>query len=538
MGIECKQDSDLPSRSTAAEGGSPSLELIYIFIVASTLTFFFIVSIYAIRNIHEAGSKAFLLQILCVSIWSLGSLAEMLSTTEAGMLFWRNFEQLGVFFLPVACVYFALDYARYDRLKRYLPLLLIVPVLAIVLIFTDGSTHLMRTGYLVSYSPLFGKALSVHQTNLGKILVAYNYLLALVTVVILFVFSRQVAKKQRRQVLLVLSAIALVFVLGFLKSAFLEGTRFNVPIMTIYLPGSLILFNNIYRNNFFRVSPIARDKVFDVIDMGIIVTDSTGMISDTNPCAVSLLNARFGIVNQLSGKKMAEVFPDYPDWLNLTQNNASGELELRLTNSELHFIHIRVYPLQSASGALVGSVSIMRDVTDVRMQEFALKTKAATDGLTLLMNRESFMEELEKRLHEAQRTREHVSVLMMDLDKFKGINDTYGHDDGDRVLRAVADVLKEVLRHQDAIARIGGDEFAAILSGVTRREAAEIANRIIKAANQKVIHLGSGDSVALKLSIGVCDNQSANSEEDLLKCADKAMYLAKGRTGNCCIEWE
>ena len=116
------------------------MELLYIFIVASTLTLFFIISAYAARNIHEAGSKAFLLQILCVTIWSLGSLAEMLSTTEAGMLFWRNFEQIGVFSLPVACVYFAVDYARYDRLKKYLPLLLIIPMLAIVLIFTDSRT--------------------------------------------------------------------------------------------------------------------------------------------------------------------------------------------------------------------------------------------------------------------------------------------------------------------------------------------------------------------------------------------------------------
>ena len=514
------------------------MELLYIFIVASTLTLFFIISAYAARNIHEAGSKAFLLQILCVTIWSLGSLAEMLSATEADMLFWRNFEQIGVFFLPVACVYFAVDYARYDRLKKTLPLLMIIPVLAIVLIFTDSSTHLMRTGFLVSYSPLFGKALSVHQTNLGKALVAYNYLLALVSLVILFVFSRQVAKKQRRQVLLVLVAIGLVFVLSLLKSAFLEGTSFNIPIMTIYLPGSLILFNNIYRNNFFRVSPIARDKVFDVIDMGIIVTGGSGMISDTNPCAVSLLDTRFDIQHPLPGKKMAEVFSAYPDWVNLTQSNVSGELELRLTNSELHFIHIRVYPLQSASGALIGSVSIMRDVTDMRMQEFALKTKAETDGLTSLLNRESFLEELERCLQEAQRTRDPVSVLMMDLDKFKAINDTYGHDDGDRVLRAVADVLKETLRSQDAIARIGGDEFAAILPGVKKSEAADIANRIIKAANQKSIRLDSGDSIALRLSIGVCDNKSANSEEDLLKCADKAMYIAKGRTGNCCIEWE
>lgn len=514
------------------------MELIYIFVVASTLTIFFVVSMYAVRNIREAGSKAFLLQILCVSIWSIASLVEMLSASEAEMLSWRNIEQIGVFLLPVACVYFAVDYARYDQLKKYLPLLLVIPVVAIALIFTDATTHLMRTGYIVSYSPLFGKALSVHQTNLGKALVAYNYLLALASLVILFVFSRQVAKNLRRQVLLVLFAIGLVFVLSFLKSAFLEGTRYNVPIMTIYLPGSLILFNNIYRNNFFRVSPIARDKVFDVIEMGILVADCSGMISDLNPSANKLLDELFGIHTAATGKKMRDIFPDHSNWLELTQSNASGELELHLTGSSLHIIHIRVYPLQSNNGTMVGSVSIMRDVTSLRMQENALKTKAETDGLTALMNRASFMEALETRIREARHTGERISVLMMDLDKFKGINDTYGHDDGDRVLCAIADVLKEVLRHQDAIARIGGDEFAAILSGVGKREAAEIGSRIIRAANQKTILLGNGEPVRLNLSIGVCDNKSVTTQEDMLKCADKAMYIAKGRTGNCCIEWE
>ncbi|MPM49678.1 hypothetical protein SDC9_96408 [bioreactor metagenome] len=335
-----------------------------------------------------------------------------------------------------------------------------------------------------------------------------------------------------------LSAIGLVFLLGSLKSAFLEGTRINLPIVTIYLPGSLILFNNIYRNNFFRVSPIARDKVFDVIDLGIVVADSSGMISDLNPCAIKLLDDLFEIRGAAPGKRMEEVFPAYPDWMALTKTNAAGELELHLTSSGLHFIHIRVYPLQSNHEAMVGSVSIMRDVTSLRMQEFALKTRAETDALTALMNRASFMDELGKRVRMAQQAGERISVMMMDLDKFKGINDTYGHDDGDRVLRAVADVLKEVLRQQDAIARIGGDEFAAVLSGVGRREAADIANRVLRAANQRVVQLGSGASVPLKLSIGVCDNTGAATEEELMKCADKAMYLAKGRTGNCCIEWE
>jgi hypothetical protein len=121
------------------------VELGYIFIVGSSLVLLFIVCAFALRNLNIAGSKAFVLQIVCVTIWSLGSLFEMLSETEQSMLLWRNIEQIGIFLLPVACVYFAVDYSGYDRLKKHLPLLLVIPCVAILLIFTDSSTHLMRT---------------------------------------------------------------------------------------------------------------------------------------------------------------------------------------------------------------------------------------------------------------------------------------------------------------------------------------------------------------------------------------------------------
>ncbi len=514
------------------------MELTYIFIVGASLVILSAISIYALKNRNIAGSIPYLLQIIFVSIWSIGSLFEMISPTEQGMLVWRNIEQIGIFLLPVACVYFSLDYARYDRLKKFLPLLLIIPVIAIILIFTDESTHIMRVGYTVSHSPFFGKALSVQQTDIGKAFVAYNYTLVFAALSILVVFSRQVARNLRRQVMLVFFAMGLVFVLAFFKTAFLEGTRVNLPTVTIYLPSALILFYNLYKNKFFRVSPIARDTVFDVIEMGIVVSDSAGTITDMNPCAAKILDCNFGIHERPSGKKMAEVFESFPDWLNLTQNCVTGELELKLTSPEPCFIHIRVYPLKSHRGIAVGSVTIMQDVTILRMQEVALKTKAETDSLTGLMNRDSFMESFTRRLTESALTGGQVSVLMMDLDKFKSINDTYGHDVGDRVLKAFADVLREVLRHEDAIARIGGDEFEAVLPGASRKEATIIANRILKAANSKVVQIGDETGIQLRLSIGICDNDTANSEEEMLKCADKAMYMAKDKAGNCCVEWK
>lgn len=453
-------------------------------------------------------------------------------------IIWRNIQQIGIFLIPVACVYFAVDYARYDWIKKYLPLLLIIPIVAIVLIFTDSWTHIMRNGYIVSYSPLFGKALSVQQTNIGMAFVAYNYMLAFVSLVILYVFSRQISKSMRRQAILILLATASIFLFGLFKTAFLEGTRVNIPIVTLYLPGSLILYYNLYKNNFFRISPIARDKVFDVVEMGIIVTNNLGMIVDTNPFAGRILSSIFGIYDKLDGKNMAEIFGGYAQWMELTRNNKAGETEVKISNDDLYYINIRVYPLHSQQGTLVGAVKIMRDITDLRMQEAVLKAKAETDSMTGLLNRDSFMEVFAIKLKESLITQTCVSVLMMDLDKFKGINDTYGHNIGDRVIVAFSDVLKDVLRKEDAIARIGGDEFAAILPGLNKKEAMEVSNRILKTANEKTVQLAAETGIRIATSIGICDNEFAKSEDDMLKFADKAMYMAKNKSGNCCVLWE
>ena len=503
------------------------MALFYVFIVGSSLALLFTVLFYALRNPDVAGSKAYAFQIVFVTIWSIGSLLEMLSTTEAEMLLWRNFEQIGVFLLPVACVYFAVDYAGYDRLKKYLPALLILPVVAILLIFTDSYTHLMRTSYTVTYNNLFGNALSVKQTLLGVLLVSYNYILVFMALITLFVFSRQVSKSQRGQVLLVLFATGLVFVLAFFKTAFLEGTKINLPIVTIYLPGGLILFYNLYRNKFFQLSPIAREKVFDVIEVGIVVTHSSGNITDMNPCARSILLSCTPITQPLLGMDVREVFPAYPEWVQLMLTCASGTLELEIENEETCYIEIRVFPLQANGGRSIGAVTLLRDITLLRKQEIALRARAETDFLTSLMNRDSFLKEFDRMIEEHGAAGSQVSVLMMDLDKFKLINDTYGHDAGDQVLKSVADVLRTTLRHNDAIARIGGDEFAALLPDVDRQGAAEIADRIIQSAGEQFVLVDAQASVPLKLSIGICDNTEFSSAEDMLRQADKAMYLAK-----------
>ena len=503
------------------------MSLLYTFIVSGSLALLITVMFYALRNREIPGSKAYVLQIVCVSIWSIGSLFEMLSKTEQAMLFWRNFEQIGVFLIPVACVYFAIDYAGYDRFKKYIPLLSIIPVIAILLIFTDSYTHWMRSGYSISHSELFGNALSIKQTLLGVLLVAYNYVLVFLALIVLWVFSRKVSKNQRGQVLLVLFATALVLILAFIKTAFFEGTAVNLPIVTIYLPGGLILFYNLYRNKFFRLSPVAREKVFDVIEIGIIVTQSNGIVADVNPCANEIMQSCLSVHTPLPGMDIRTIFQAYPGWIALLEQHASGTLEIATQSKDGYFVEIRVYPLQSSGGRPIGAVSLLRDVTQLRKQEFALRARAETDFLTALLNRDSFLKEFDGMLRDAYAGGTTISVLMMDLDKFKIINDTYGHDAGDRVLVSIAEVLRSALRQGDAIARIGGDEFAAVLPNVDKIEAALIADRIIQLASERRIAVDTQHSIPLKLSIGICDNATAMTADEMLKHADKAMYVAK-----------
>ena len=111
----------------------------------------------------------------------------------------------------------------------------------------------------------------------------------------------------------------------------------------------------------------------------------------------------------------------------------------------------------------------------------ALKEQANTDGLTGLLNHRAIQERLDVELARAQRADQSVAVLMVDLNRFKHVNDTHGHQIGDRVLQRIAQVLKSTLREYDEVGRYGGDEFLVILPEAGATEATEIANRILHA---------------------------------------------------------
>jgi len=176
------------------------------------------------------------------------------------------------------------------------------------------------------------------------------------------------------------------------------------------------------------------------------------------------------------------------------------------------------------------------DITERKLLEEELRRQAHVDYLTGVYNRRHFMERAEQELHRAQRYGSPLSMLMLDIDHFKLINDRYGHKVGDIVLKAVADLCHATFRDVDILGRLGGEEFAVLLPETDQHFAIEAAERLRDTITNARIPLAGGLPVTFSVSIGVSSMQSPDDNIDvLLNLADKALYAAKesGRNRVC-----
>jgi diguanylate cyclase (GGDEF)-like protein len=198
------------------------------------------------------------------------------------------------------------------------------------------------------------------------------------------------------------------------------------------------------------------------------------------------------------------------------------------------WVELSVNPL--GSNLLQGLVI---DITERKRAESAAHELAARDAVTGLLNRRGIDETLARLLGLRAEARVELALLQIDLDYFKAVNDNYGHEAGDRVLRAVAQVLEHAVRRSDIVGRIGGDEFVVLLPGVENAaKAQEIASSII-AGVSRPIDIGDGRYAQIGASVGIAlAGDARETPATLLRRADGAMYRAKqaGRGRVCAAE--
>ncbi len=174
-----------------------------------------------------------------------------------------------------------------------------------------------------------------------------------------------------------------------------------------------------------------------------------------------------------------------------------------------------------------------------RDRESLYMEMSSTDGLTRLTNRRSFIERSNAEFSKLQRMPGKLACIMIDLDYFKHINDTYGHQAGDAVLVEVAQILSDNAREYDEVGRYGGEEFAVLLPNTSKDNAAMIAERIRKQIEETAIDIGDRElSVTASLGVAAYPIEGVTGINDLLKFADQALYIAKEKSRNTVVVYE
>uniref|UniRef100_I2PYA1 PAS domain S-box/diguanylate cyclase (GGDEF) domain-containing protein n=1 Tax=Desulfovibrio sp. U5L TaxID=596152 RepID=I2PYA1_9BACT len=212
----------------------------------------------------------------------------------------------------------------------------------------------------------------------------------------------------------------------------------------------------------------------------------------------------------------------------------AAPLEHRIVHKDGSIRYVRNTPVvhRDAAGALVAYDGIINDITERRRAEELITRMSLHDGLTGLPNRALYMDRLRQTLSLAERQGERVAVYFIDLDRFKGVNDDYGHEAGDKVLAEAARRLVACVRRSDTVARIGGDEFVALTPGVGDAANAEaIAGKMVASMREPFTVLGHTCQLGASVGLALFP-EDAGRGGVLLRLADAAMYAVKKAGGD------
>ena len=282
--------------------------------------------------------------------------------------------------------------------------------------------------------------------------------------------------------------------------------------------------------------------IFENAIEGIYRTDAQGDLLEVNEALAVMLGYEnpAQLLENATGIKSIfcndNAYRQYKSVIGKDHMVKGMQAKLKRVDGTITWVEINagiIQPECSDTDSCSGVVGVIVDITEPRQMMREMCRLARTDSLTGLWNRGHFVEQAVQEIARCKRSKRCLSLLLIDVDFFKRINDQYGHDVGDKVLVGIADTLRETLRDIDIVARFGGEEFVILLPD-TKLEAAKIAaERVRNAIGEQDFSYDRHRSITTTVSIGVTSFDNYESDLDaMLKRADTAMYVAKRKGRN------
>lgn len=479
------------------------------------------------------------------AVWTLTYAAMWASTGLNIQIFWLNATYLGAAVIPTAYLIFVLQFSEHAgwMTRRRFILLGIEPVLTFLFVWTNPLHHLFHASFSEGQSGPFA-VLNWERGIWFWINICYSYALLLVAFILLLRLFFRLSGRYRWQAGMILFGSCIPWAASIYSQSGLSAFgNLDLTPISFSLMG-LVFGYALLRYRLLRLIPIARSLIIEKMSDSVVVLDDQDRVVDLNPSARELTEFQGSFI----GKTGADVFAAWPDMVAVYQGIYSAHSEFKVSENPECYVDLQIDRIHNGHNHYLGRVIILRDVTarkraqeglqrahedlqhqyaEINELQTLLREQALRDPLTGLHNRRFMEEVLDKELATAAREGYPVSTTMLDIDNFKLVNDTFGHEAGDVVLKALATLLLAGTRKTDIVCRYGGEEFVVVMP----RAMPEITHDRVEEWRMKFEETEIPyQNVILKctFSAGVASYpQYGMTVQTLLNAAEESLYAAK-----------
>lgn len=451
----------------------------------------------------------------------LGYTMELNAMTQRQIVFWNYVEYIGIPFVSALWLTTALFYTGHFRKHRVLLCLAIfvIPIISLVLRFTNDFHHLYfaSTGFATE----LGRLVYVKQTGVWMYVQSvHSMLMILVSMALFIVNSAKSGERQNGKI--TFTAIASAIAVAGLVLSQVKPFGFIIDYMALCLPATaLLMIVAIARFDLLETKSVARSRAFEFSEDAVLLVNRSNCVIDFNASARQFFEY---LGKKLSNEPLKTLLEDNPELLKGFQRTEEYVLTLSVGGMTRRY-EIRTTNIDNRP-VTRGWIKTIRDVTEVYQLNEELRKQAITDELSQLNNRRAFMQLGRDWVSASEQDRTSLFLCMLDIDFFKNVNDQYGHAAGDAVIRELARLLKKHFGQDALVARLGGEEFAVMLSDMSDEAAEHRLYSFLTFLRSHTFRYRSS-GIGITISAGFTQKTPGQTLESLMRSADKALYLAK-----------